>query len=51
MFPNWFAMRCERVFSMSDRQVTVHDWKRIAVDREIVIELQTLFFRRQIRRT
>ena len=41
----------QAVFSVSDRQVTVHDWKRIAVDREIVIELQTFFFRRQIRGT
>ena len=38
----------QAMLSVSDRQVTVHDWKRIAVDREVVIELQTLFFRRQI---
>ena len=41
----------QAVFSVSDRQVTIHDWKRIAVDREVVIELQTFFLRRQIRRT
>src|ERR1019366_7421181 len=38
------------VFPVSDRQVTIHDWKRIAVDREVLIEAQTLFLRRQISR-
>jgi hypothetical protein len=41
----------QAVFSVNDRQVTIHDWKRIAVDREVVIERQALFLRRQIRRT
>ncbi|MFZ2064131.1 MAG: hypothetical protein WAU82_24190 [Candidatus Binatus sp.] len=39
------------MFSMSDREVTINDWKRIAVDGEVVIELQTLFLWRQITRT
>ncbi|MGA7871134.1 MAG: hypothetical protein WCA22_09570 [Candidatus Binatus sp.] len=34
------------VFSVSDREVMIHDWKRIAVEREVLIELQTLFLRR-----
>ncbi len=38
------------VFSMSYRQVMIHDWKWIAVDREVLIEWKTFFFRRKIRR-
>src|SRR5271156_1890613 len=38
----------QAVFPVSNRQVTINDWKRIAVDREVVIERQTLFLRRQI---
>jgi hypothetical protein len=41
----------QAVFSVNDRKVMIHDWKRIAVDREVLIELQTLFLRRQISRT
>ena len=41
----------QAVFSVSDREVTIHDWKRIAVDREVLIKLQTLLLRRQISRT
>src|ERR1035437_6655340 len=41
----------QAVFSVSNRQMMIHDWKRIAVDREGLIELQTLFLRRQVPRT
>jgi hypothetical protein len=40
----------QAVLSVSDRQVMIYDWKRIAVDREMLIEWQTLFLRRKIRR-
>src|SRR5208337_650243 len=39
------------VLSVSTGKVMIHDWKWIAVDGEVLIELQTLFLRRQISRT
>ena len=41
----------QAVFFVSDRQMTIDDWKGIAVDREVLIELQTFFLSRQIART
>src|SRR5712692_5511901 len=40
----------QAVLSVSDREVMIHDWKRIAVDSEVLIKLHTLLFRRQIYR-
>ena len=41
----------QAVFAVNDREVTLHDWKRIAVDREVPIKLKTFLLRRQISRT
>ncbi len=41
----------QAVLSVSDREVTIHDWKRIAVDREVLVKPHTLLLRRQISRT
>ena len=39
------------VLSVNDREVMTDDWKRIAIDGEVLIKLQTFFLRRQISRT
>src|SRR6202022_2570776 len=41
----------QAVLSVSDREVMIHDWKWIAVDREVLVKLHTLLLRRQISRT
>ena len=38
----------QAVIAMNDREVVIDDWKRIAVDREVLIELHTFLFQRQI---
>src|SRR5271163_797113 len=39
------------VLLVSNSEMTLDDWKRITVDREVLAKLHTLFLRRQISRT
>ncbi len=41
----------QAVLSVSDREVTIHDRKRIAIDREVPIETHAFLLRRQTSRT
>jgi len=48
IFPNLVCDPLQAVLSVCDRQVMIHDWKRIAVDHEVLTELHTFFLSRQI---
>ena len=41
----------QAVLTMNDRQMVLDDWKRIAVNREVIIKLDAFFFRIEIPRT